>query len=940
MAEVLVEGRRLDVNEGLDFSFNYSIADIRDPNKRSTSFSKTIKCPASKNNDILFGQIYDVNISNDFNPSNTNIEVNFNPNKKAKATVIHDGVTVMEGVVQLRAVTINNGRYDYEVVFIGELVSFFSELGKSKLTEIDFSDLNHIYNATNVSNSWSNTDGYVYPMIDYGDNFDVNNGLNAWTVRDFRPAVYAKTILDRIFDFANFTYTSTFLNSSPFTNLIIPFAGEQLQVDDSITESRKFRASQVGVEGAYAVNDFVSISQTDVQRVLRLTNDSTNGNFDNGNNFDTTTWSYTVPENGLYSFSTSAEINLARAVINTNIYSGVLGVKLRIIKVDTSANLTVEAETIQGYEFSGSPTVFDETLSLSTTTPETIFLSGDVVAFRLVLSYADLQITSILGSPLSFSTLFTDFDLTTQSASSFVTPSQNIFEGDTININSTIADVRMVDLMLSFIKMFNLYVTPDPDNDRNLIIETREQYYSGGTTRDWSKKLARDKTVSLKPLGLLSAREYIYKYKEDKDYYNERYQTTHLEPYGTRDVEIDNDFLNNDKEVELIFSPTPLQIEGNSDRFVSRIYDDDISEGSKPTESNIRILYYRRTICIPDWQFYSEIDGLISNEIVYPYAGHLDSPRSPSFDLNFGIPQELFYQGNGFTGTLQYTNANLYRLYHKAFIDEITDKDSKLMTGEFYLDASDIHKLDFRDQILIDNAYWRLNKVRDYNPFKEGLTTVELFKVKDIIGQEVEPAQSFAVGSIGFVGGERKPHVNRKTKQDSHYNFYAGKVNGIRNNVSPLAQEFSVIGNNNFIGDSSKNISILGNNNYVTSGVENVVIVNSNNQEVYTSNTTIIDGKKQWTTVEKDVDYSAEDRDFVLADSSKAAPPITITLPEMAEGLWVAVKKVDATAGAVDIDPFSGVGLIDGAASHTLSHQYDSVELFCDGSNWYIRSDK
>jgi hypothetical protein len=60
----------------------------------------------------------------------------------------------------------------------------------------------------------------------------------------------------------------------------------------------------------------------------------------------------------------------------------------------------------------------------------------------------------------------------------------------------------------------------------------------------------------------------------------------------------------------------------------------------------------------------------------------------------------------------------------------------------------------------------------------------------------------------------------------------------------------------------------------------------------------------------------------------------------MAEGLWVAVKKVDATAGAVDIDPFSGVGLIDGAASHTLSHQYDSVELFCDGSNWYIRSDK
>lgn len=938
MAEVLIEGRRLDVKEGLDFSFNYSIADIRDPNKRSTSFSKTIKCPSTKRNDELFGQIYDVNISNPFNPSDTNIEVNFNPNKKAKARVIQDGVTVMEGVVQLRTITINNGRYDYEVVFIGNLVTFFSELGKKKLREIDFSDLDHTFDATTVSSSWTNTSGYVYPMIDYGDEFETNNSLNRWRVRQFRPALFVKTIVDRIFDYAGFTYDSTLFDSARFRDLIIPFGGEQLYADNTVTDNRKFKASQVGVDGAYTSSDFFNIGTGTEARTLRLTNDSTGGNFDTGNNFNTSTWVYDVPNDGLYSFTTSAEVNLQRVSVNTNVYGTALNMKLQIIRTDTSLNTTVLAETVQPFNFSGSTLAYDETLNLSVTSPQSVLLDGDKVQFRLVLDFNSLQITTGGGSSLPNSTLFTDFDLTTQSSSGYNTPSQTIFEGDPITIESTVPDVTMVDFMMSIIKMFNLYVTPDPLNDTNLLIETRDEYYAEGTTRDWTNKLARDRQVTLKPLGLLSARKYIYAYKEDNDYYNQRYQTSHLETYGTRDYEVDNDFLNNEKEVYVIFSPTPMQIEGNTSRFVPRIYDNDISEGAKPTESNIRILYYERKICIPSWEYYSDVDGVVSSEITYPYAGHLDDPLNPSFDLNFGIPEELYYQANGYTGTLIYTNANLYNLYHRSHIDEITDKDSKIMMGEFYLDAWDVEKLDFRDQILIDNSYWRLNRVNDYNPFKEGLTKVELIKVKDIIPQDVE---TFTVGSIGTVGSggteETTPFVDRRTKQESAYNFNNGTVSGRFNRVSQSAQQFKVVGNRNFIGDSSKNITIIGSDNYVSSGLENVTIINSDNQEVFKSNTTIIDGKRQWQYVETDADYSAKDREVVLADSSKAAPPITITLPTLSDNLWVCVKKIDSSASNVDIT--AGVsGFIDGSATYSLTSQYESVELYCDGSNWHIRS--
>lgn len=938
MAEVLVEGRRLDVMEGLDFSFNYSIADVRDPNKRSTDYSKTIKCPATKSNDELFGNIWEVNISNPNDPNSTNIEANFNPNKKAEARVLSDGVEVMVGVVQLRAINILDGRYDYEVVFIGKLMNFFSAIGKKKLREIDFSDLDHTYTSANIQATWGAGLEYVYPMIDYGDDFDSVLGDKKWTVRQFRPALYAKAIVDRIFDYAGFTYDSTFFDSTPFTKLIVPFSGEQIFADDTQTNNRKFQASLSAIDGAYTSSSFFSLDTNVLARTVRLDDDSTPPNFDTGGNFNTSTWVYLVPNDGYYAFNSQIELQLQRVTVNTNVYGGALDVSLQIIRTDTNLVTTVIGESIQSFPFQGSTLAYNTTLTIPTSVNETILLQGDKVQFRLVLNFNPLGITTALGAALPNNTLFTDFDMTMNTGVGDCVPSNLIFEGDTMPMNSVVPDVTMVDMMMAFVRMFNLYITADPLNETNLTIETRDQYYAGGTTRDWTKKLARDRPINIKPLGLLSAKVYNYRYKQDGDYYNERYQYKYGESYGTRRYEVDNDFLTQEKDVQIIFSPTPLQIEGNTNRFVSRIYDNDISEGANPTESNVRILYHDMLPSVI-WLLKSEASsGNTAILTQYPYAGHLDNPITPTADFCFGIPDELYYQANAATGTLQYTNGNLFNVYHRSHINEITDKDSKILTGEFYLDPWDLQKLDFRDQIIIDNCYWRLNRVMDYNPFKEGLTKVELFKVIDIVPQEID---TFVLGGIGSVGGgvdkEDKPNIDRRKKQLSQWNNYSGKVNGKRNKVSPNAQDFKIIGNDNFIGDSCNNVQIIGSDNYVASGLENVVIINSDNQEVYESNVTIIDGHRTWRYVVTDDDYTASDREVVLADSSKAAPPITITLPSLADNLWVCVKKTDASASDVDIT--AGVsGNIDGVGTYSLTAQYESVELFCDGSNWHIRS--
>jgi hypothetical protein len=420
-----------------------------------------------------------------------------------------------------------------------------------------------------------------------------------------------------------------------------------------------------------------------------------------------------------------------------------------------------------------------------------------------------------------------------------------LFEGDLVTLSDHLPDVEMKGFLTSIFKMFNLYVEADPNNESNLLIETRDDFYKAGGTKDWTYKLARDRDIALEPLGVLTDREYIYTYKEDGDYYNQRYQNNRGHAYGRQRIEVDNDFVQSTKEVSVIFSPTPLVNDNPSNRIIPKIYDADIEDGYKPTDTNIRIMYYGGLIpSNPSWKhrqkypFWWEFD-----RTEYPYAGHWDNPLTPTLDINFGLILEMYYQTNGYTGQLQVINAGLYNVYHRNYINEITDKDSKVMTAMFYLEPTDINTLDFRDQIVIDNAYWRLNKVMNYNPFKEGLTKVELIKIKEPVTFQ-KKSKKLNLG--GLIGKERMPNSSTEIRTNGNkYPPFQGKVNGRDNSVGYSVSAFNIVGSNNTIGEGSRNVVILGDRNEVVGGLHNVQLINTNGVIVSESNTTFINGKQQ-----------------------------------------------------------------------------------------------
>jgi hypothetical protein len=116
----------------------------------------------------------------------------------------------------------------------------FFDLLTGKLRDLDFSEYDHIWNQTNVVNSRLNTNGYLYPIINYG-NLANNDGTIYSSVtnpRQMRPAIYAKTTVKKIVESVGYTLideiASDLVTNELYDKLLLPFS------DDKFVHSQRF----------------------------------------------------------------------------------------------------------------------------------------------------------------------------------------------------------------------------------------------------------------------------------------------------------------------------------------------------------------------------------------------------------------------------------------------------------------------------------------------------------------------------------------------------------------------------------------------------------------------------------------------------------------------------------------------------------------------------
>ena len=295
--------------------------------------------------------------------------------------------------------------------------------------------------------------------------------------------------------------------------------------------------------------------------------------------------------------------------------------------------------------------------------------------------------------------------------------------GEPLLINNAIPrGIFQRDFFLSICKMFNLYVYDDQYETNKLHIKPYIDFYDGSFV-DWSNKIDRSKPLSIKPMSEINARYYQFKYKQDNDYYNENYRKKYNEGYGDRIYDTEFDFVKDTDSTEIIFAATVLRQKESTDKVYPAIYKlSDNNTKTDPIDSVIRILQAKKLTGVTSWKLKNGATDL-ATLTSYGYAGHLDDPFTPTNDINFGAPKEVFFDAT------TYPTTNLFNAYYSDYMAEITDKDSKLLSCNILLNAKDILNLDFGKLVMIDGQLFRINKIEGYNSIDYNTSKIELLKV-------------------------------------------------------------------------------------------------------------------------------------------------------------------------------------------------------------------
>ena len=718
----IVTGGYLDVKEDTAFPLNFGVADIRDISQKAGAFSKTITLLGTKNNHDLLGHYYDVNL----------VEGTFNINTITKCIVLQNDIPILADA-NIQLISVNkvqtNDAYEqgveYSVLIKDQTSTFFTKLDNKELKDIDYSDLNHTISSSTIYATFNNTsvDGYKYGLNWSGDNI--------YPIKEFAPAIYAKTYFDRIFASSGFSYTWANLSDCRFDKCIIPYNGDVV----------KSNYSGYLVNATHAA-DIISITQAAGSNVsFKEVLDNFTEVQDNANLFTPLTGSYISPftvtggESITFAVTIEGDIELINATGSTAYLvemissSNTVGYTYQLqfaVYVNGAAfpNMVVTSSGFAKNEGSlANGTTLLGSIDGTYNVPVANINAGDDITIR-----AGVRISQTVGSIIQWRSVNATFggspvvvtpQLNYTSLSMLVNVSSNLMQsGSTININDYVPNkIKQKDFIKSIFTMFNLYAETDAGNPNTLILKTRDDYYDSGVEKDWSKKLAKDDEQTLQFLPELSAKKLVLTYKQDTDLPNVTYYDATREVYGQAEFIFDNEYVKGTDTKEIIFSPTPIS------KTVFNAYVPMVA-GSSP-KANIRILYDSGIkTCSP----YNIIDaGAVGlyGILEYPLFHHFDDALNPTFDLNFALCDYLFY--DGYTTT----NNGLYNNFWRRTINQINT--GKMLVAMFDLDEYDIQTLRLNDKIYIDNSWWSINKIIDYNANNRQLTKVELLSTDNEI---------------------------------------------------------------------------------------------------------------------------------------------------------------------------------------------------------------
>ena len=741
--ELYINNRLIDIDQTLPFPLTFNIADIRDVSARKGNKSKTITIPGTNSNSAIFRSIFLLTYSDERTTTNSAF-LDFDPSIKATARYYNKGILEFNGIAQLQECKLIDGTWSFDLTLVSDTIDYISRMNKVKINELDFSEFNHALTKANQFETWNgfnkvngvstsiktgtdwNGEGYYYGLIDYGYRHHIAS--DKFDCDEIPPQVFVYGILKKLFDYAGITWNSTFLESQRFKKLLMAYFGGNFptitpaqQTNDSVFSNEINNASGFIVNGSTNATGFggsVSFPDANLSDVVdvSLISDPLSQ--------ATTTSPFVINAGttGMYTVEYKGNHQLDIKFDNTTLNWFNVRLNLLVIK--------------NGNVIAGDVIYQDSVVSLSGDYSNTFTFNYSRQVNCAINDQIRFGVTLVVEAGLSVGVdnLTRTIELTSTGVQvNFVKTIQELLPGGTVAIGSFLPDMTGDVFLKGLITMFNLMVKPSTQDSSVLEIEPLSEFYtSSQDALDWTQLVDYSQELNVQPTINYASKEYNFDFKQDGDYWNTQYQNEFLDNYGEFQILSQSQYATQITKMALPFSQKPL-VENHPSLIIPASYQVNFDSGGNgqvvPKKGSAFIVYVGR-LRNATWKYHDEFNTQ-TNLTQYPYVGHLDDIDTPTSDLNFGVPQTVYYPAT------VYTNRNLLQ-YHNTFIQELVSRYGKLLTCYAKIDTSIINTLDFRNLININGVVYRLQKISDYDSTKDRTTQIELLRLIQGEGTPIE----------------------------------------------------------------------------------------------------------------------------------------------------------------------------------------------------------
>lgn len=722
----------LDTYSSIPIKINKSIAELQDIATRNSSYSVGLLLPGSKKNNRFFENFFNVDAQSLF----------FNAIKRVNCDVLLEDQSYFTGYMRLNKVSVMDSKVEYDVTLYSSVGDLFGKIGNNLMRDLNFTDseytFNHVFTQSGVTSTFDYSNfnlnqehpySYFYPIVQNGYNYDAAgipnlSGTTSGSTLENQTRIYTSTSPIGSYTGTTQAYAAgvkEYYINSPIYGL----RDNQLKPALSIYSLIKLMFKQYG----YSI-------QSD---------------------FFNTPWFKTLYLYGYY----SSELTKFSYKINS----------IQQLPLDGVEVYNTGLQAIVVKKGSGIPCycLDDINVTISWSSPSYHNETATILAGTTGYTYTGCCGFDLFQASVPTADNLTYYPLPVGTVHTYV-------DGDYVDFSLVFdQNIKQIDILSSIAKKFDLVFIPDTTNPNVIKIEPYDYYMGTGIIYDWTPKMSWDKGFTVEPALNYIESNLNLTDLEDGDEGNRIFKNQTNRIYGQNFVYNPTDFKSQEKKIETVFSPELV-----------RSWDSNISlplginyAAANETDSFGQVRWSYTGVKTKPKLFYwlggqnpflntvNQVYPITNNYNTYTvkiapsnYTGTSSNSYSVIPVISHTMPMGLSDQNKinndsisilfnselpvnvGIQTYNTYTEQDMYQMFYQNRITNLYNPNTRFISGYFNLKYSDIQNLNWNDIIKINEQYFTINKVIDYNLTNRELTKVELIQTN--VSPQVYPTRYFS----------------------------------------------------------------------------------------------------------------------------------------------------------------------------------------------------